>query len=180
MLRGEIIGLRAQQDSDIEVFEAELMNEVETRVRSDSRPWRPVAPGSADSPYRGPAGGADHGETVKFSAVELATGELAGEALLWGIDPHNRNAHIGISLRPAFRGKHLGTDIVRVLCRYGFAVRGLHRLQVDTLADNDAMIGAAIRAGFVLEGTLRQYAWVNGSFADGVILSRLATERLTA
>jgi RimJ/RimL family protein N-acetyltransferase len=176
MLRGEIIGLRAQQDSDIEVFEAELMNDVETRMRSDSRPWRPVTPGSADSPYRGTAAGADHGETVKFSAVELATGELAGEALLWGIDLHNRNAHIGISLRPAFRGKHLGTDIVRVLCRYGFAVRGLHRLQVDTLADNDAMIGAATRAGFVLEGTLRQFAWVNGSFADEVILSQLATE----
>jgi RimJ/RimL family protein N-acetyltransferase len=180
MLRGEIIGLRAQQDSDFEVFEAELLNDAETRMRSDSRPWRPVAPGSADSPYRrGPAAREDHAEAVRFSAVELVTGELVGEALLWGIDPHNRNAHIGISLRPAFRGKHLGTDIVRVLCRYGFAVRGLHRLQVDTLADNDAMIGAAIRAGFVLEGTLRQYAWVNGSFADGVILSRLATERLT-
>jgi RimJ/RimL family protein N-acetyltransferase len=173
MLRGEIIGLRAQQDSDIEVFVAELLNDVETRMRSDGRPWRPVAPGSAGSPDRGPA---DPAEAVKFSAVELATGELAGEALLWGIDLHNRNAHIGISLRPAFRGKHLGTDIVRVLCYYGFAVRGLHRLQVDTLADNDAMIGAATRAGFVLEGTLRQYAWVNGGFADGVILSRLATE----
>ena len=106
----------------------------------------------------------------------MATGELVGEALLWGIDLHNRSAHLGISLRPAFRGKHLGTDIVRVLCRYGFAVRGLHRLQVDTLADNDAMIGAATRAGFVLEGTLRQAAWVDGSFADEVILSRLATE----
>ena len=112
----------------------------------------------------------------KFSAIELATGELVGNALLWGIDLHNRSAHIGISLRPAFRGKHLGTDVVRVLCRYGFAIRGLHRLQVDTLADNDAMIGAATRAGFVLEGTLRQEAWVNGSFADGVILGLLVTE----
>ena len=176
MLRGEIIGLRAQQDSDVEVFEAELLNDVETRMRSDNRPWRPVAPGSADSPYRGPAARDDIGAAVKFSAVELATGELVGEALLWGIDLHNRNAHIGISLRPTFRGKHLGTDIVRVLCRYGFAVRGLHRLQVDTLADNDAMIGAATRAGFVLEGTLRQAAWVDGSFADEVILSQLATE----
>ena len=176
MLRGEIIGLRAQQDSDIEILEAELLNDAETRMRSDSRPWRPVAPGSADSPYRGQAPLGDQSEAVKFAAVELATGELAGDALLWGIDLHNRNAHLGISLRPAFRGKHLGTDVVRVLCRYGFAVRGLHRLQVDTLADNDAMIGAATRAGFVLEGTLRQFAWVNGSFADGVILGLLATE----
>jgi len=102
MLRGDIIGLRAQQDSDIEVFVAELLNDVETRMRSDSRPWRPVAPGSADSPYRRPASGDDHGDAVKFSAVELATGELAGEALLWGIDLHNRNAHLGLSLRPTF------------------------------------------------------------------------------
>ena len=112
MLRGELIGLRAQQDSDIEVFEAELLNDAETRMRSDSRPWRPVAPGSASSPYRGPAAHDDHGEVVKFSAVELATRELAGEALLWAIDLHNRNAHIGLSLRPTFRGRHLGTDIV--------------------------------------------------------------------
>jgi hypothetical protein len=28
----------------------------------------------------------------------------------------------------------------------------------------------------VLEGTLRQEAWVNGSFADGVILGQLASE----
>ena len=175
-----MIGLRAQQDSDIEIFEAELMNDAETRMRSDSRPWRPVAPGSADSPYRGSVPRGDQGAAVKFSAVELATGELAGDALLWDIDLHNRSAHIGISLRPAFRGKHLGTDVVRVLCRYGFAIRGLHRLQVDTLADNNAMIGAATRAGFVLEGTLRQLAWVDGSFADGVILSQLATEWLPA
>ena len=176
MLSGEIVGLRAQQDSDIEVFEAELLNDAETRMRSDSRPWRPVAPGSADSPYRGPGLRGDPSEVVKFSAVELATGDLVGDALLWGIDLHNRNAHLGISLRPAFRGKHLGTDVVRVLCRYGFAIRGLHRLQVDTLTDNHAMIGAAVRAGFVLEGTLRQCAWIDGSFADQVILGQLAAE----
>ena len=60
-----------------------------------------------------------------FSAVGLETGELAGEALLWDIDLHNRTAHVGISLPPAFRGRRLGTDAVRVLCRYGFAIRGL-------------------------------------------------------
>jgi RimJ/RimL family protein N-acetyltransferase len=60
--------------------------------------------------------------------------------------------------------------VVVALCDYGFAVRGLHRLQVDTLASNTAMIRAASRAGFVPEGRLRRAAWVNGEFADGVIL----------
>ncbi len=111
-----------------------------------------------------------------FSVVELADEALAGEALLWGIDTHNRSAHLGISLRPTFRGRGLGSDAVRVLCRYGFAVRGLHRLQVDTLAGNAAMVGAATRAGFRPEGTLRRSAWVDGDFADEVILGLLASE----
>jgi RimJ/RimL family protein N-acetyltransferase len=111
-----------------------------------------------------------------FSVVELASGELAGEALVWGIDVHNRTAHLGISLRPGFRGRGLSTDTVRVLCRYGFAILGLHRLQIETLADNAAMIAAATRAGFVPEGTLRRAAWVNGAFADEAILGLLAEE----
>ena len=98
------------------------------------------------------------------------------EALLWAIDLHNRTAHLGLSLRPACRGRGLGTDVVVALCEYGFAIRGLHRLQVDTLASNTAMIRAASRAGFVREGTLRRAAWVNGEFADEVILGMLATD----
>jgi RimJ/RimL family protein N-acetyltransferase len=173
MLRGELVGLRARQDTDIEIFETELLNDVETRVRADGRPWRPVAPGSADSPYRVPA---DRDDVVMFSAVELATGELAGEAGMSGIDLHNRHAEIGLVLRPACRGRQLGTDVVRVLCHYGFVIRGLHRLQITTLADNHAMIAAAVRAGFVLEGTSRDVAWIDGGFADGVTLSQLAGE----
>jgi hypothetical protein len=51
MLRGQVIGLRARLDSDIDVLEAEMLNDWETRIRTDERPWRPIAPGSADSPY---------------------------------------------------------------------------------------------------------------------------------
>jgi RimJ/RimL family protein N-acetyltransferase len=173
MLRGEVAGLRARQYSDVPVLQAELYDDVATRMRADSRPWRPIPPGSPDSPYA-VTGAAD--DTATFSVVRLATDELAGEALLWGIDVHNRVAHVGISLRPAFRGHGLGTDTVRLLCYYGFAVRGLHRLQIETLADNGAMIAAATRAGFLPEGTLRRSAWVDGTFADEAILGLLADE----
>jgi RimJ/RimL family protein N-acetyltransferase len=173
VLRGELTGLRAPTDSDIQVFETELLAEVETRIRATGRPWLPVAPGAPDSPYRQAD---DRNSVVRFSVIELATGELAGEAVMSGIDLHNRRAEIGLVLRPAFRGRHLGTDVVRVLCHYGFAVRGLHRLQISTLADNHAMIATAAVAGFVLEGTTRDAAWIDGAFADGVILSLLFPE----
>jgi RimJ/RimL family protein N-acetyltransferase len=172
VLRGELTGLRAPTDSDIEVFETELLNDVETRIRATGRPWLPVAPGAADSPYRQ----SEDRTAIRFAVIELATGELAGEAVMSGIDLHNRHAEIGLVLRPAFRGRHLGADVVRVLCHYGFAVRGLHRLQITTLAGNHAMVGAAVRAGFVLEGTTRDAAWIDGAFADGVTLSLLFPE----
>ena len=173
MLRGELAGLRARHDSDVPVLHAELYEDVATRMRADSRPWRPIPPGSPASPYV-VTGAAD--DAAVFSVVRLASDELAGEALLWGIDLHNRTAHVGIALRPAFRGQGLGVDVVRLLCHYGFAVRGLHRLQAETLADNVAMIAAATRASFVPEGTLRGSAWVDGAFADETILGLLAAE----
>ena len=173
MLTGEVVALRARMDSDIAVLEAELYDDVALRSRSDMRPWRPVPPGSAESAFRVTD---PHADPADFSVVELASGELAGAAVLWGVDPHNRVAHAGLSLRPSFRGRGLGTDTVRLLCRYGFEVRGLHRMQVETLADNAAMIRAATQAGFTREGTLRQAAWVLGEFADEVILGQLAPE----
>jgi RimJ/RimL family protein N-acetyltransferase len=173
MLRGEVAGLRARHESDVPVLQAELHDDVPTRIRADSRPWRPIPPGSPASPYA-PAGPADN--VAVFSAVRLADEDLAGEALLWGIDTHNRTAHVGISLRPAFRSGGLGTDIVRLLCYYGFAVLGLHRLQIETLADNASMIAVATRVGFVPEGTLRRAAWVGGAFADEAIFGMLASE----
>ena len=171
MLRAGKVGLRARDEADVAVLHAELYEDIATRMRADSRPWLPVPAGSAASPY---AVSEPRDDVAVFSVVELASGELAGEALLWAIDLHNRTAHLGVSLRPAFRGRGLGADVVVALCEYGFAVRGLHRLQVDTLASNTAMVQAAERAGFVPEGRLRQAAWVNGEFADEVILGMLA------
>lgn len=173
MLRGDLTLLRARHDDDIAILDAELYDDVETRVRADSRPWRPIPAGSAASTFRvtDPAG-----DDAVFSVVELATGELAGTALLWHVDQFNRLAHVGISLRPAFRGRGLATDAVRVLCRYGFMILGLNRLQLETLADNAAMITTATKTGFRAEGTLRRALWVNGEFLDQVVYGQLADE----
>jgi RimJ/RimL family protein N-acetyltransferase len=173
MLRAGKIALRARAEADVAILHTELYEDVAIRSQADSRPWRPVSPGSAASPY---AVGEPSDDAAVFSVVELAGNELAGDAVLWGIDLHNRMAHIGLGLRPAFRGRGLGTDVVRALCEYGFSVRGLHRLQIETLATNAAMIQAAERVGFTREGTLRHAAWVTGAWLDEVILGLLAAD----
>ncbi|MEV1011311.1 GNAT family protein [Streptomyces sp. NPDC049881] len=173
MLTGTKVGLRARHADDIPVLRTELYDDAAGSSRAEGRPWRPMTPGAEDS--RLVVDDKQQGH-VPFSVVELDGGELAGTATLWGIDTHNRTAHIGLGLRPSFRGKGYGSDVVAVLCHYGFVVRGLHRLQIETLADNFAMLRAAERNGFTREGVLRSSAWVMGEFLDEVLLGLLAAE----
>jgi RimJ/RimL family protein N-acetyltransferase len=175
MLRGELVLLRARTEDDARVLHAELYEDTETFVRADTRPWVPV-PFGPGSPHWPGEQAPDASDAAIFAVAELATGHLAGEALLWDIDLHNRSAHIGVSLLPAGRGRGLGADTVRVLCRYGFTIRGLHRLQLETLSDNHAMIAVAERLGFIREGATRGSSWVAGQWADDVIFGLLETE----
>ncbi|MEV7785749.1 GNAT family protein [Streptomyces sp. NPDC088106] len=173
MLRGAKVGLRARYEDDIPVLRAELYDDVVNSSRAEGGPWRPVTPGAKDP--RLVVDDKEQGH-VPFSVVELAGGTLIGTATLWGIDTHNRSAHIGLGLLPASRGKGYGTDVVAVLCHYGFVVRGLHRLAIETLSDNSAMLRSAERNGFVREGVLRSSAWVMGEFMDEVLLGLLARD----
>ncbi|MFC8508355.1 GNAT family N-acetyltransferase [Streptomyces sp. NPDC057411] len=173
MLRGSRVGLRARHEDDIPVLRDELFNDVVNASRAEGGPWRPVSPGAKDP--RLAVDGTAEGH-VPFSIVELDGGALVGTANLWGIDTHNRCAHIGLGLLPSARGKGYGTDVVSVLCHYGFVVRSLRRLQIETLADNTAMLRAAERNGFVREGVLRSSAWVMGEFLDEVLLGLLLDE----
>ncbi|MEV5336307.1 GNAT family N-acetyltransferase [Streptomyces werraensis] len=171
MLKGTRVGLRARHEDDIPVLRTELYNDVVNAARAEGRPWRPVTAKDPQLAFDNPPE-----NMAPFSVVELEGGTLIGTANLWGIDTHNRNAHIGIGLLPAARGKGYGTDVVAALCYYGFAVRGLQRLQIETLADNEGMIRAAERNGFVREGVLRSSAWVLGEFMDEVVLGLLVGE----
>jgi RimJ/RimL family protein N-acetyltransferase len=173
MLIGNQVALRARRPEDVAVLEDGLYNDVVTRSQADSRPWRPLPESSSASPY---AVTEPSPEAAKFSIVERATQTLAGEALLWAIDTHNRSAHIGIAVLSEFRGRGHGTDTLRVLCSYGFHTLGLHRLQLETNAANQPMTAAAESCGFTSEGLLRHAAWSNGTFADQRVMGLLAED----
>ncbi|NUS25466.1 MAG: GNAT family N-acetyltransferase [Streptomyces sp.] len=172
MLRGGKVGLRARHEDDVPVLQNELYDDVVNTSRADGRPWRPIPPGPGGKFVADPT----DQDNLPFSVVDLESGELVGAATLWGIDTHNRFAHIGLGLRSSARGKGYGTDVVAVLCHYGFVVRGLQRLQIETLSDNIPMLRSAERNGFVREGVLRSAAWVLGEFMDEVVLGLLAEE----
>jgi RimJ/RimL family protein N-acetyltransferase len=175
MLTGEKVGFRAITADDLAVFDEEIYGDVELFMIASGGPWTPRSLERTLSRHESELE-KDDPSKVGFAVEELVSGELDGSAQLWGIDTHNRSAHLGFTLRPAYRGRGLGADTIRVLCDYGFRVRGLHRLQVDTLASNAAARAASEAAGFTIEGQLRSNSWVDGQFLDEVLLGQLASE----
>ncbi len=187
MLRGKSVCLRAQRRSDIEVLHGPLYEDPESFMLTEGRAYRPQSLEAALARYdkalpEEPE--ARYDQFIVESLVEIgpniSTGQVLGDAALWGLNAHERSAHIGITLLPVARGVGVGREVVELLIDHGFRIRGLHRLQCETHADNAAMLATAEAAGFRPEGMLRQAAWRSGRHVDEVVLGLLASDRGSA
>jgi RimJ/RimL family protein N-acetyltransferase len=177
MLEGELVVLRDWRRSDIEAHYP-TRTDVGLHALVDEQPWIPVPLEQLLAEYDKQLTKPADAKVAKFAVQRRDDPEQTclGTALLWGINQHQRTAHLGLGLLPQVRGHGLGRDTVAVLCRYGFEVRDLHRLQLETLSSNVAMQKAAQACGFELEGRLRQGAWVMGERQDELIYGLLADQ----
>ena len=55
--------------------------------------------------------------------------------------------------------------------------RNLRRIHLQAIATNAGAIRAYTKAGFVVEGRLRQHAWVRGAYEDVVLMGILRPEQ---
>ncbi|MDM4718369.1 GNAT family N-acetyltransferase [Micromonospora sp. WMMA1363] len=86
-------------------------------------------------------------------------------------------ATIGYWTVAAARGRGVATRAVARLAEWGFAEDGLHRIELCHAVANAASCRVAQRAGFTLEGTLREsYRFGDGHRHDEHLHARLATD----
>jgi RimJ/RimL family protein N-acetyltransferase len=111
-----------------------------------------------------------------YFAVE--TGEPpahVGNVWLWDIDRRHRKAELRIVIgEPSARGNGIGSEAIELLCRHGFERLGLHRIYAYVLAINPGGRRTFERAGFRVEGTLRDDRWTGDRFTDTYLLARLS------
>lgn len=95
---------------------------------------------------------------VIFTAVDDATGAAVGHIELAKIDVRNRSASLSrvlIGDAPR-RGKGAGVEMVRRALEVGFGRLGLHRIDLVVFDFNLGAIACYERAGFAIEGRLRE------------------------
>ncbi|MBQ1045614.1 MULTISPECIES: GNAT family N-acetyltransferase [unclassified Micromonospora] len=151
-----------------------LDSDPELHLVTDDEPFLPQHVGQVRARLEKRAGEQpDVRSSVSLLAETVADGTFLGVGTLWGINAFNGLAHLGITLVPEARGQGYGTEVIQLLCRYGFRNRNLRRLEIETLAGNTAMRRTAERCGFVHEGTQRERGYDGDGFADMAIYGLL-------
>jgi RimJ/RimL family protein N-acetyltransferase len=93
------------------------------------------------------------------------------------IRPQMRAVEVGhVIYSPALQRTPLGTETQYLLARYAFEALGYRRYEWKCNALNAASWRAALRYGFVYEGTSRQFMIAKGRNRDNALFSILDSE----
>jgi len=116
-------------------------------------------------------------EKAHFAVVRKETGQLIGGATLEAPQPELRQGTLGIAIGDKTSwDRGYGTDTMRTLCRFGFAMMNLHRIQLEVYAENERARKVYERVGFQVEGVRREAMYKWGRYMDVVMMGLLEGE----
>jgi [ribosomal protein S5]-alanine N-acetyltransferase len=111
---------------------------------------------------------------VVFAIIERESKRYIGNTALHRIDALRRSALFGIVIGvPSAWGKGYGTEATRLVVDYGFRRLNLHRVELEVAAVHERARRAYERVGFQIEGTRRDAMFVDGDYADALIMAVL-------
>lgn len=85
-------------------------------------------------------------------------------------------AEVGFLFAPAAQGQGYGYESLRALCDYAFGEGGIRRLTATVTAGNIASRRLLEKAGFILEGELRQSYYLAGKWHNDWLFGLLKEE----
>jgi RimJ/RimL family protein N-acetyltransferase len=111
---------------------------------------------------------------ILFAIRACAKPEMIGFVLFKNFQPVYQTAEIGVRIgHEGDRGKGYGTRAVKLALDYAWRVLNLHRISLQVLAHNERAIASYLRAGFAIEGRLRDAAFIEGAWRDVVAMGAL-------
>jgi RimJ/RimL family protein N-acetyltransferase len=118
--------------------------------------------------------GYDH---AGFAVETLADGRLIGGVELERTSPENRSAVLGIALGDkTYWDSGYGTDTMRTICRFGFEMMNLHRIELEVFEPNKRAQAVYERVGFTHEGRRREARFKFGAYSDVLVMGLLEGE----
>jgi len=169
------VSLRTRTDDDLDTMYRISADLDSWEERNASEPG-PLTRAMFDARLARAAADSDASEQTAAFVVDV-DGAAVGSASLFGFDTFARHAEAGITLVPEARGRGVGTAALLQLVEFGFVRRNLRRIHLQAIASNTGALRCYEKAGFVVEGRLREHAWVRGAYEDIVLMGILRSEQ---
>ena len=97
----------------------------------------------------------------------LVDGQLIGYCTIEHMNLDDKKCEVGILIgEKAYWHQGIGSAVIRELLKRAFAALSMHRVEAVIHADNGASIQCFARAGFHLDGTLRDAKCRDGRYVD--------------
>lgn len=167
--------LRARSEDDLDLL-FRLAADLSTWEERTPAPPAPLSREAFEARLVREEESAQSDGTVRF--VVEADGIAVGSVSLFAVDGLARHAEVGIALAPEARNRGVGTAAIGRLAEFAFVRGNLRRLHLEAIASNTGAIRAYEKAGFVVEGRLRQHAWVRGGYEDIVLMGLLRADHV--
>ena len=116
------------------------------------------------------------GQGVLFRAIDLDGQAVGSISVTVGADVYRRSGELGYWLAEPFWGRGIMTEAVGRICREAFSAFDLVRIFAEPYAANIASRRVLEKAGFRLEGLLRQSVCKKGEILDSCIYALLRQE----
>jgi len=115
--------------------------------------------------------------TELFGVFLKESGQHIGNAKIGFRNFHYQRAQLSLFIgEKSLWGRGLSSELVRALTIHGFEKMGLHRLEAGCYEDNFASLRVFLRAGYVVEGFMRNQVVLDGRRQGCFWLGALADE----
>ena len=121
-------------------------------------------------------GSYEKNDFFRWAVVEKTTGECIGLIAYFLVDSKNYFAEIEYCIGSDFQCKGFATEATKAVIAYGFDRMNLHKVQICTKTINAPSKRVIEKCGFVYEGTLRDYFYMNGEYVGRLYFSILRNE----
>ncbi|HEY5982139.1 MAG TPA: GNAT family protein [Anaerolineales bacterium] len=174
MIVGKRVRLRAVERADIALYH-EWLNDAE--VTEGLARYLPFSMADEERWFENMS---QREEEQRPLAIEILDGQewkLAGNTGLFNLEWTNRSAELGIFIGDKSKwNQGYGTEALGLILQHGFNTLNLNRIFLRVYASNSRAQRSYEKAGFKLEGTMRQALFRHGQYVDVNIMSILRSE----
>lgn len=113
------------------------------------------------------------GTHLYASIVLKESNRVIGTAMMFNFDKVANHAEVGYVFHQDYWGRGLCTETVALINDFAFQVLKLHKLHARVVDANKGSVRVLEKSGYELEGSLRDYHYIEDKYYDSLIFGKL-------